>query len=143
MPRAGKLHHVGIVVQDLEQVEMMTSLLGLVAGRRTYVEEYEADCIFTEGDASAIEFIVPRGGKLARFNKGAGGLHHIAIEVDDLEALARRLATKGLELLEQRHVDAGPIRINFLPPAHTRGVIVEFVQPVPDRSRSGEEEPVT
>ncbi len=71
---------------------------------------------------------MPRGGVLTRFNKGLGGLHHIALEVDDLERQSSELRAKGVELLSEQPVDAGPILINFLPPAYTRGIIVELVQ---------------
>ena len=65
---------------------------------------------------------------LAGFNKGVGGLHHIALEVDDLNEASSRLAAMGAQMLEDEPVDAGDILINFLPPIYTRGVVVEFVQ---------------
>jgi methylmalonyl-CoA/ethylmalonyl-CoA epimerase len=126
-----RLHHVGVIVPDAGQVEALMDLLGLEAGAVQYVPEYQADCTFTRGEGAAVEFIVPRGGPLARFNKGMGGLHHIALEVEDLEGLAAGLADRGVRLLEDRPVDAGRLRINFLPPVYTRGLIVEFVEPKP------------
>jgi len=123
-----RLHHVGIIVPDGEQARFLLDLLGLTESRRYYVPEYEAECLFTSGPAGVIEFIIPRGGKLAKFNKGMGGLHHLALEVADLEQTAAEMRVKGYELLEREPVDAGPIWINFLPPAVTRGIIVEFVQ---------------
>jgi acyl carrier protein/catechol 2,3-dioxygenase-like lactoylglutathione lyase family enzyme len=125
-----RLHHVGIIVPDSSQVQVLMALLGLRAGERQYVPEYEADCFFTEtgGPGAVIEFIVPTGGKLAKFNKGMGGVHHIALEVDDLEGYSAGLAAEGVSLLEDHPVDAGRLLINFLPPAYTRGIIVEFVQ---------------
>lgn len=126
----GSLHHVSIVVPDEERVHELAELLGLKLGRRQFVEQYEADCIFTTGATGVIEFIIAKSGKLAKFNKGMGGLHHIAIGVADLDATKRQLAAKGIPLLETTPVDAGPIYINFLAPAYTRGVIVEYVQQV-------------
>jgi methylmalonyl-CoA/ethylmalonyl-CoA epimerase len=123
-----RLHHVGIVIPDEERLAELLSLLGLDAGHRQYVPEYEADCVFSDGGGASVEFIVPRGGKLAKFNRGTGGLHHIALEVDDLHATQTELAARGVELLETTPVDAGDIRINFVPPIYTRGVIVEFVE---------------
>ncbi len=122
------LHHVGIIVPDLEQVQVLLYLLGLESGRTQYVPPYDADCIFTRGERGVVEFVVPRGGVLTRFNKGLGGLHHIALEVADLEGQSSELRAKGVELLSEQPVDAGPILINFLPPAYTRGIIVELVQ---------------
>jgi hypothetical protein len=119
---------VGIIVPDLVQVEALMALLGLRPGMTQYVPRYQADCIFTQGPGAAIEFIVPRGGPLARFNKGMGGIHHIALEVEDLEVVSAELAGHDVKLLEERPVDAGRLWINFLPPAFTRGIIVEYVQ---------------
>lgn len=125
---SSKLHHVGIVVANEERLVKLMGLLGVKPGRRQYVPEYEADCVFGEGACSMIEFIIPRGGKLAKFNNGVGGLHHIALEVDDLAQSSGELRRLGVELLEAEGIDAGPIKINFLPPIYTRGLIVEFVE---------------
>lgn len=126
----GALHHVAIIVPDEDRVQELADLLGLKLGRRQFVPQYEADCIFTTGAAGVIEFIIAQSGKLSKFNKGMGGLHHIAITVPDLDAAQAELAAKGIPMLEEKPVDAGPIRINFVAPAYTRGVIVEYVQPV-------------
>jgi catechol 2,3-dioxygenase-like lactoylglutathione lyase family enzyme len=106
----------------------MLELLGLSVGKRQFVPEYEADCFFTDDEGAGLEFIVPKGGKLAQFNRGVGGLHHIALEVEDLATLHGELESKGVRLLETEPVDAGDIRINFLPPIYSRGLIVEFVE---------------
>jgi hypothetical protein len=119
---------VGIIVPDREQVRVLMELFGFERGVEQYVPEYEADCIFTRGEGTAIEFIVPHGGKLAAFNKGIGGIHHIALEVADLEATTAELAERGVSLLEPKPVDAGRLRINFLSSTYTRGIIVEFVE---------------
>ena len=76
------LHHVGIVQPDEETADTLMALLGLREISRGTVETFQALCIFTEAAGrSPIEFVIPNGGPLARFNKGAGGLHHIAFEV--------------------------------------------------------------
>ena len=124
----GKLHHVGVIVPDAQRVEELCRLCGVTPGRRQYVPEYQADCIFSHGPGAAIEFIIPGGGKLAKFNNGNGGLHHIAIEVEDLKAATADLAGDGVRLLEESPVDAGALWINFLPPIFSRGVIIEYVQ---------------
>ena len=126
-----RLHHVGIIVADEQQVDLLAQLLGLTRGASEYVAEYEVQCHFTAspGAGAAIEFIVPRpGSKLTKFNKGFGGLHHIALEVDDLANASAALRERGVKLLEDHPVDAGSLLINFVPPLYTRGFIVEFIQ---------------
>jgi catechol 2,3-dioxygenase-like lactoylglutathione lyase family enzyme len=105
-------------------------LFGLEESYRGFVEQYQALCIFTEPNgASPIEFVVPAGGVLKEFNRGAGGLHHVALTVDDIRASAAELATKGVELLEAEPIQgAGPFLCNFIPPQYTRGIIVELIE---------------
>lgn len=127
------LHHTGIVVPDRSQVDFLIGILGLETGKLVYVPKYEADCIFTSNSSSNIEFVIPReNSRLSNFNKGMGGLHHIALEVDDILDVSRQLAEEGIELLEDKPVHAGQLLINFIPPAETRGFIVEFVQVIVD-----------
>jgi methylmalonyl-CoA/ethylmalonyl-CoA epimerase len=106
------------------------ALLGLEEEYRGFVEAYQANCIFTRGNAgSQIEFVVPEGGTLAQFNRGAGGIHHLALTVTSIRDVARELSDQGITLLEPEPVrGAGEFLCNFLPPAHTRGVIVEFIE---------------
>lgn len=124
------LHHVGIVFPDEDSATRMMELLGLEEDYRGFVEKWSALCIFTRPNgATPIEFVIPNGGPLAKFNKGAGGLHHVALLVPDLEALKQQLLARGIKLLEEEHVKgAGNFICNFLSPAYTRGVIVEFIQ---------------
>ncbi len=124
------LHHVGIVQPSEEDAATLMALLGLEEDYRGFVPQFSALCIFTKRTSgSPIEFVIPDGGPLERFNKGAGGLHHIALEVPDLDALARDLAAQDMKLLEAEHVKgAGPFLCNFLSPIYTRGVTIEYIQ---------------
>lgn len=133
LPIATRLHHVGIILPDTARMLEVAQLFGLSTQRTYYVEAYQADCHFLTGGLSgltgaAIEFIVPRGGKLAQFNRGAGGLHHLALEVGDLRQASELLQAQGITLLEPAPLPAGPLDINFVPPAFTWGLIVEIVQ---------------
>jgi methylmalonyl-CoA/ethylmalonyl-CoA epimerase len=129
-PSSPRVHHVGVVMPSVARATELMALLGLTESYRGYVERYEALCIFTEGNGgSPIEFVVPSGGPLAKFNHGAGGLHHVAIEVDSLDAVTGDLAARGVSLLEASAVPgAGDFLCNFLSPGYTGGVIVEFIE---------------
>jgi methylmalonyl-CoA/ethylmalonyl-CoA epimerase len=124
------LHHVGIVVPSDEQASTLMTLLGLEESYRGFVAPYAATCIFTRGNgASPLEFVVPQGGPLSTFNRGAGGLHHVALAVANLEATTHALLEQGIRLLEETPIrGAGNFLCNFLPPGRTRGVIVEFIE---------------
>jgi catechol 2,3-dioxygenase-like lactoylglutathione lyase family enzyme len=128
--RSPPLHHIGIVQpSEADAVDLM-AVLGLEEDYRGFVPRWSALCIFTRSlGRSPIEFVIPDGGPLARFNKGAGGLHHIALEVPDIRALAKALQAEGTPMLEEEPVKgAGPFLCNFLDPRATRGLTIEFVQ---------------
>jgi catechol 2,3-dioxygenase-like lactoylglutathione lyase family enzyme len=124
------LHHVGIVQPSEEDALALMALMGLEEDYRGFVPQWSALCIFTKAQrGSPIEFVVPDGGPLAKFNKGAGGLHHVALQVSDLNAVQRALEAQDMKLLEPEHVKgAGDFLCNFLSPVYTRGITIEFVQ---------------
>jgi catechol 2,3-dioxygenase-like lactoylglutathione lyase family enzyme len=124
------LHHVGIVQPSEADALALMRLLGLKEAYRGFVPEWSALCIFAEAaQGSPIEFVIPDGGPLERFNKGVGGLHHIALQVPSLDALAAALEAEGMKLLAADHVKgAGPFLCNFLSPIYTRGLTIEFVE---------------
>ena len=130
MMSATPLHHVGIVLPSDDDVKILMTLLGLKENYRGFVPQWSALCIFAKADkGSPIEFVVPDGGPLARFNKGAGGVHHVAFEVPDLAATMRAYEAQGMKFLEPAPIKgAGPFLCNFLSPMFTRGVMIEFVE---------------
>lgn len=77
----------------------------------------------------AIELVVPEGGPLEKFNKGAGGLHHYALETADIIATQQQLSKKGIRMIEEQPVKgAGDFLCNFVHPISTRGIIIEYIQ---------------
>jgi len=78
---------------------------------------------------SGCEFVIPDGGPLRKFNKGMGGMHHLAYIVDSLDTKAAELAAEGKKMLEPEHVQgAGRFLCNFLSPVYTRGLTIEYIQ---------------
>ncbi|MFZ4110410.1 MAG: VOC family protein [Polymorphobacter sp.] len=130
MNLAPVLHHVGIVVPDLDEMALMMAALGLAEDYRGYVPQFHALCVFTTGNGgSPIEFVIPDGGPLRKFNKGMGGMHHLAYIVDSLDTKAAELAAEGKKMLEPEHVQgAGRFLCNFLSPVYTRGLTIEYIQ---------------
>ena len=126
-----RLHHVGIIMNSKERADLFLEQFGLETDYMEYVEEYHADCLFTKytEQESPIELIIPTEGVLKEYNRGKGVIHHIALEVDDVEAARAEFEGKGMEMLEKVPVKgAGGILVNFLRPRYGLGVLVEFVQ---------------
>ena len=126
-----RLHHVGIVLMSMEKAEAFMDQFGLEKDYMEYVDAYHAYCLFTKygPEESPIELIIPTEGVLTNFRDGKGGLHHIAFEVEDVEAARAEFESKGLGMLETEAVEgAGNIMVNFLRPRFGFGVLVEFVE---------------
>ena len=128
-----RIHHVGVVLPSMENAQALMDLLGLEVDYCGFVEAYNADLVFTKygPNESPIEFIIPKGGVLADYNNGKGGIAHIAFEVDDVEAVREEMEAKGLQMLERKAVKGtDDIIVNFLRPKHSQGILFEFVQTV-------------
>ena len=133
LPTAPKLHHVGVIQPDMEAALAFMAIFGHEEDYRGFVEPFSCWCIFLKappGEA-AVELVVPEGGPLAKFNRGAGGLHHYAFVTPDIVALQAELAARDVRMLEPAPVKgAGNFLCNFVHPVSTRGVIVEYIQPL-------------
>lgn len=128
-----KLHHVGIVMTSWEHANCFLEKFGLETDYVDYAKAYHADCLFTKHnlDETPIELVIPREGVLTSYNNGKGGIHHIAFEVDDVEAIRQEYEGKGLKMLEEKAVQGvGGIIVNFLRPRFGEGILVEFVQKI-------------
>ncbi len=131
-----KIHHIGIIVNREEWFKALVERFGGVVTGEGYVEEYGAHCTFVNFSGTVIEFIFPRTPLLADYNHGAGGLHHIAFETDNLEECQKTLKKDGVHLLEETPVrGAANILINFISPAFF-GVPVEIIQELPESEKA-------
>jgi methylmalonyl-CoA/ethylmalonyl-CoA epimerase len=80
----------------------------------------------------SIELLQPDVGEnpVRRFlDKRGPGLHHVALEVDDIDALVARLAAAGVRLIDEKpRPGAHGTRVAFVHPQSTGGVLLELVQ---------------
>ncbi len=128
-----RMHHVGIVLPTIKDAEDIMDILGVEVDYRGYVKAYTADLIFTKynENESPIEFIIPRGGVLAKYNNGKGGIAHICIEVNDIEKATEELIKRGYEMLEKEPVEGTEdIIVNFLRPKYSHGILIELAQTI-------------
>ena len=106
---------------------------GLQEDYQGHVNAYDSNLLFTKHDATvgAYEFILPLSGVLTEFNKGKGGIAHVAFEVDDIEACSEELKAMGIEMLEAKAVEGTEeIIVNFIRPKYTDGILVELIQTI-------------
>lgn len=126
-----RLHHVGIIFPSLDDAARHMETFGLVEDYRGFVEPWNSWCIFTKCDSgTAIELVVATDGPLTRFNRGLGGVHHFAYQIEDFDEVENWCAQQGLDFVEPAPIKgAGDFLCNFIHPLGTRGVQIELVQP--------------
>jgi methylmalonyl-CoA/ethylmalonyl-CoA epimerase len=134
--RAKGLDHVAIVVRDLEEsIPLWRDALGL---ELTHVEEVPEQAvrtaIFGHG-MGRVELICPttQDSGIAKFLASRGeGLHHVCIEVEDIESAMDSLRKAGAPLIdEEPRPGAGGARVAFVHPKGMRGVLTELRQGPP------------
>ena len=127
------LDHVAILVADLDAaVELYRDVYGLdFAGVEEVPSEKVRVAIFGRG-AGRIELVSPSGPDSpmrAALEKRGEGLHHVCLEVPDLEAAMASLKARGAPLLDEKpRPGAGGARVAFVHPRGSRGVLVELRQ---------------
>jgi methylmalonyl-CoA/ethylmalonyl-CoA epimerase len=126
-----KLDHIGIAVRDLDEARENYRLLGLQeSGRERLADQGVEICIFELGE-TRIELLQPLGdGPLNSFLEKRGeGLHHLAIEVADIEGELQRLREAGVRLIDETpRRGFGGSRIAFIHPKSMSGVLTELVE---------------
>lgn len=130
-----EIHHVAIAVNNLDDaLSSYEKLFGLKAEKtKTSPEQGVKAALLPIGKGTEIELIQPidpNGGVAKFLEKKGEGIHHICIEVDNIEQELKSLATKGVELIDKEPRTGIDGRIAFLHPKSTRGVLIELVQKV-------------
>lgn len=128
-----KVHHIGIAVKDLkESISLFEKLLGVKAHVTEAPCQMVTEAVFKIGDGVEIDLLEPMGpdSTVARFLESRGeGLHHIAIEVDDVNSELKAMEAKGVRLIDKEGREGVAGQIGFLHPKSVNGVLVELLQP--------------
>jgi methylmalonyl-CoA/ethylmalonyl-CoA epimerase len=131
--KAKGLDHVAIAVKDLDQaIAHWRDALGLELAEIEEVPEQQVrTAIFGHG-MGRVELIcptVPDSGVAKFLQKRGEGLHHICVEVEDIDAALAGLKAKGAPLIDtEPKIGAGGARIAFIHPRGANGVLVELRQ---------------
>ena len=129
------LSHVSIVVPDIEAAaRMLAEKFGLAVGERMINEQQGVRLAYIELAGGRIELMEPSrpDSPIAKFleRNPKGGIHHLALGVDDMDRTAHTLSAHGVRLLgdgKPQHNVAGE-RIAFIHPADFLGALVELEQ---------------
>jgi methylmalonyl-CoA/ethylmalonyl-CoA epimerase len=128
-----KIHHVGIVVRNLEDAyRFYRDALGLELHKMAVVPDQGVRAALLTCGHSEIELLEPIDpeGSVARFLEKRGeGMHHVCFETEDVARELEAAKAKGLPVIDQRPRPGLAGTICFLHPKGTAGVLVEFAQP--------------
>ena len=127
-----KLHHVGIVVKDLDKaVELYTGVLGVKPESFAEISDAKIKIANFKVGETALEFLGPMPGNSAEnFTEFRGeGLHHIAFEVDDIQEELDKQEKLGVKLVDRKPRPGPQGDIAFIGPEGSHGVYIELVQP--------------
>jgi len=128
------MDHVGVAVKSLDEaVKVYRDALGFeLKGVHVLKERKVKVAFFSTGNDAQIELLEPLGSDspVAKFLETRGeGIHHIAVKVDDIEAVLTELKQKGVILVDEKPRDgAEGKKIAFVNPRSTKGVLLELVQ---------------
>ncbi|MFW6068726.1 MAG: methylmalonyl-CoA epimerase [Chloroflexota bacterium] len=127
------VNHIAIVVSDLASAqEFWVDALGLPLERVEDIPSEAVRVAFLETRNGQIELVQPTDQEsgVARFLRKRGpGMHHLCLEVADIEATIDRLKAHGVELINETPRESADGRqYAFVHPRSTTGVLVELYQ---------------
>ena len=129
-----RMDHVGLVTASLPDAAAAMALLDAKPVHRGRVDSYRVDTEFWQlpGDQVAVELVTPVAPDAAVHNhleRRGPGLHHIAYEVDDIDADLATLAARGAVGVDERPCRGGRpgLRVAFVHLGPAANLLVELV----------------
>lgn len=133
MAKITRIDHVAILVDDLEKtLSFWRDGLGLELAHVEDVPAEKSMVAFLPVGGSEVELVKPTtdDSGLARYLEKRGpGMHHLCLEVDDIEGMLAQLKEKGIQLINETPMTgSGGRRYAFIHPKSANGVMVELYE---------------
>lgn len=135
-----KVNHIAIVVRSIEEaLQVYEGALGIELTEVEEVPEQAVRVAFLPVGESKLELVEPlttdtstklsTGSGVAKFLEKRGeGMHHICLEVEDIEAALQDLVAKGVRLIDDQPRQGAHGRVAFLHPKSAHGVLIELIE---------------
>ncbi len=128
-----QVDHVGIAVKDLDKaIAFWGEVLELGEAEREIVEDQKVKVGMLKCGETRIELLETTSpdGAIGRFiEKNGEGMQQLAIRVDNIEEVIKHLMDKGVRMIDEKpKIGAGGIRMAFVHPKSTGGVLVELTE---------------
>jgi methylmalonyl-CoA/ethylmalonyl-CoA epimerase len=133
MPQVKQINHVAVVVDDMEKaLAFWRDALGMELHELRDVPAEKSQVAFLPLSGLEVELVKPTtdDSGIARYLAKRGpGMHHICLEVDDIDGMMSDLKSKGIRLInEEPRLAADGKKYAFIHPESTAGVLVELYQ---------------
>jgi methylmalonyl-CoA/ethylmalonyl-CoA epimerase len=130
-----KINHLGIATRSIEEaLKFWQDSLGLENIHTEVVEEQKVRVAMLPIGETRVELLEPISddSPITKFlEKRGGGIHHIAVEVEDIEASLAKLKATGARLIDETpRIGAEGCLIAFVHPETTGGVLLELTQKI-------------
>jgi methylmalonyl-CoA/ethylmalonyl-CoA epimerase len=128
-----KINHLGIATKGIDEaLKFWSDALGLENVHTEVVEDQKVRVAMLPIGESRVELLEPTSddSPISKFlEKRGGGIHHIAVEVEDIAATLEQLRSQGMRLIdEEPRIGAEGCLVAFVHPAASGGVLLELVQ---------------
>ncbi len=128
-----RVDHIAIVIPDIDEARAFyEDALGLELARVEDVADQEVAIAFFPVGQSQVELVQPvtsTSGVARYLDKRGPGVHHLCLEVDDLDATLADLKARGVELIdEEPKPGSGGKRLAFIHPHSAFGVLIELYE---------------
>ncbi len=133
MAKIKKMDHVALVVNDIDEaLAFWRDALGLEIEKILDVPREKSAVAFLPVGDVEVELVQPTSddsGLTKYLEKRGPGMHHICLEVDDIEAMLAQLKEKDVQLIHEEPVTGdGGKKYAFLHPKAAFGVLVELYE---------------
>jgi methylmalonyl-CoA/ethylmalonyl-CoA epimerase len=130
-----KIEHLGIAIADAQKArDTFEKLLGKEFYKTEEVSSEKVNTHFIQLGESKLELLEATSTEstIHQFiEKRKEGMHHIALDVDDIEMEMKRLQNLGFTFLNEKPKQGADNKlINFIHPKCTHGVLVELCQEI-------------
>jgi len=127
-----KINHVAIVVENLEEsLKFWRDAMGLSLSHIEDVPSQKVQVAFLPVSEGEVELVMPTDDTTgsAKFLRDRGqGMHHLCLEVDDIEGMIAKLKAKGVRMINEIPEELDGRKMAFIHPKSACGVLVELYQ---------------
>jgi len=127
-----KINHIAIVVRDIDaSLDFWVKAFGLQVDHIEDVPSQASKVAFLPVGESEVELVQPTStdsGMAAYLEKRGEGMHHLCIEVEDIEAALAHLKTLEVRLINSEPQVLPGRKMAFIHPKAANGVLIELYQ---------------